>query len=214
MARKSKYTSERTKALYRKERSRIQSFLRNKDRQGFDTSDYILPSIPDRVKMEDVHKLERHTKDRIYQDIWWVNPDTGEWFKGKEAERERRKYTPSDGVIVVNRIMDALNGPISKRRRPEVVQIAIDAVDYIISLIANKISEYGKNEYGRMIASEEPSITEYIDTIKWDSDGEAVKMARVNAIKILNIVSLTQEQNARYTELREQSEHHDDENME
>lgn len=75
---------------YRKERRRIQSFLRRNRAKGYIFPDNILPDRPKRITPASIRRLKRITPEFLYKKASYVDSETGEILTGTEAVKRRR----------------------------------------------------------------------------------------------------------------------------
>ena len=75
---------------YRKERRRIQSFLRRNRAKGYIFPDNILPDQPKIITPASIRRLKRITPEFLYKKASYVDSETGEILTGTEAVKQRR----------------------------------------------------------------------------------------------------------------------------
>lgn len=63
---------------YKKERKRINGYLRDMERRGYDTSLFSLPAIPKRIEEASVRRLKSLTPSKIRESLRYVSHYTGE----------------------------------------------------------------------------------------------------------------------------------------
>lgn len=88
-------------AEYRKQRRRIQSFVRKAEKRGYIFSENIIPAIPKRITAASIHRLENITPEKLYKKAAYVSELTyGEIVKAKtgralekKKSQEKRKET-------------------------------------------------------------------------------------------------------------------------
>lgn len=85
------------KEQYRKERKRIQAFIRSAKKRGYRFSDNILPKQPKRIRKENVERLKKLTSGELYKKATALS-ESGKVVSGTEAERERRSKAAKKGV--------------------------------------------------------------------------------------------------------------------
>lgn len=86
---------------YRKQRRRIQSFVRKAEKRGYIFSENIIPAIPKKITAASIRRLENITPEKLYKKAAYVSELTyGEIVKaktGRELEKkksqQRRKET-------------------------------------------------------------------------------------------------------------------------
>lgn len=83
------------KEQYRKERRRIQQFLRRAEKRGYLFEEDILPPIPKAITKASVRRLAKLKPDFLYSHAHYVDPTTGEYMpaqRGRIEERKRSAY--------------------------------------------------------------------------------------------------------------------------
>lgn len=83
------------KLEYKKQRSRIQSFLSKKRKEGYIFDEDVLPPIPKRIRKESVSRLAKLTPKELYKKAIYVSRETGE----KESPEEHMKRIRREGNI-------------------------------------------------------------------------------------------------------------------
>lgn len=79
---------------YRKERRRIQRFIRNAEKRGYDFSGFNLPPIPKTIREASVRKLKSITKEKLYSKARYGGEATyGEIVSGTEGRKAERKVS-------------------------------------------------------------------------------------------------------------------------
>ena len=101
---------------YKKERKRIQQFLRRTKARGYVYLIEVLPKIPKKITESSIKKLKKITSAQIYKKAKYSKKETGELIsglKGKEQEKiERKKYKESPSVYtkdIIEEIKNAIN---------------------------------------------------------------------------------------------------------
>lgn len=87
------------KEQYKKERKRIQSFIRSAEKRGYRFSDNILPKQPKRIRKESVERLKKLTRTELYKKSTALS-ESGKVVSGLEAERERRSKAAKKGARI------------------------------------------------------------------------------------------------------------------
>lgn len=85
------------KEQYKKERKRIQSFIRTAKKRGYRFPENILPKQPKRIRKESVESLKRLTPTELYKKATALT-ESGKIVSGTEAERERRSKAAKKGA--------------------------------------------------------------------------------------------------------------------
>lgn len=79
------------KELYRKERRRIQQFIRRAEKRGYRFDSNVLPKIPKRITKASVHRLIKITPKALYQKATALDPETGKIVTGTERKKQEQK---------------------------------------------------------------------------------------------------------------------------
>lgn len=79
------------KEQYRKERQRIQRFIRSAEKRGYLFEEDILPPIPNTITKASVRRLAKLKPDFLYSHAHYVDPMTGEYMPAKRGRVEERK---------------------------------------------------------------------------------------------------------------------------
>lgn len=87
------------KEQYRKERKRIQSFIRSAKKRGYRFPDNVLPKQPKRIRKESVESLKKLTSTELYKKATALT-ESGKIVSGTEAERERRSKAAKKGARI------------------------------------------------------------------------------------------------------------------
>ena len=90
-------TKAEIKQAYKKERTRIQRFLREAKKRGYTFQDNILPDIPKVIKQESVNRLKKITPTVLYRKATFVTP-TGEKITGSKARQQERFKSARKGA--------------------------------------------------------------------------------------------------------------------
>ena len=93
------------KEQYKKERKRIQSFIRSAKKRGYRFPDNILPKQPKRIRKESVEKLKKLTRTELYKKSTALS-ESGKIVSGIEVERERRSKAAKKGARMRQKALD------------------------------------------------------------------------------------------------------------
>lgn len=88
---KKKVKVNETALEYRKQRKRVQNFIRRNEKRGFVFSENVLPGIPKKITKASVRRLAKLTPEELYKKSKYVSPETGEVLKQEEARKMFRK---------------------------------------------------------------------------------------------------------------------------
>lgn len=87
------------KEQYKKERKRIQTFIRSAEKRGYRFTDNILPKQPKRIRKESVERLKKLTRTELYKKSTALT-ESGKIVSGLEAERQRRSKAAKKGARI------------------------------------------------------------------------------------------------------------------
>lgn len=76
---------------YRKERRRVQQFIRRASKRGYVFEDDILPQIPKRITPASIRRLEHLTPDELYKRAIKLDYETGEIVSAQAARATERQ---------------------------------------------------------------------------------------------------------------------------
>lgn len=91
MAKRKKRKLSQTQLEYKKQRSRIISFLSKARGKGYIFDEDVLPPIPKRIKKESVSRLANLTPEVLYKKAVYVSRETGEMETPEEHKKRIRK---------------------------------------------------------------------------------------------------------------------------
>lgn len=91
MAKRKKRKLSQTQLEYKKQRSRIISFLSKARGKGYIFDEGVLPPIPKRIKKESVSRLANLTPEVLYKKAVYVSRETGEMETPEEHKKRIRK---------------------------------------------------------------------------------------------------------------------------
>lgn len=91
MAKRKKRKLSQTQLEYKKQRSRIISFLSKARGRGYIFDEDVLPPIPKRIKKESVSRLAKLTPEVLYKKAVYVSRETGETETPEEHKKRIRK---------------------------------------------------------------------------------------------------------------------------
>lgn len=83
------------KQRYRKQRKRIQAYIRNYTSMGYQFKDFTMPKIPKKITEASIRRLEKITSDKLKLKREFLDLRTGEILRGKKLinfEKENRPY--------------------------------------------------------------------------------------------------------------------------
>lgn len=81
------------KERYKKERRRIQRFIKSAEKRGYEFITDILPSIPKRITQSSIRRLEKLTPSALYKKSKYHDPITGEQISGERAREQERSLS-------------------------------------------------------------------------------------------------------------------------
>ena len=107
-----------TVQAYRKERKRIQAFIRRAEKRGYIFEQNVLPATPKKITQASVRRLQKLTAKALYEKALWADPETGEALPSRFGKQraikkgilKRRGLTPH--VIEINEKIPPFSGGI------------------------------------------------------------------------------------------------------
>lgn len=206
-----KQISEKQKALnkeYKKNRARIQRYIRDYMRMGYDV-EYVLPKIPKTITQSSINKLARITKKEFKSRLErLILKDTGEILEGREArqyekvlrkqEREARKErqkqlepygeeleaVPTVGIVAW--LKSKINGLPSYRHMKGRVIYSFEPIKLELITMIDKYLELDYYSYVEYLYQNEEELALSLGTVYDDSNGNNVRNAFNKVSKILN----------------------------
>ena len=102
-------------AEYRKQRRRIQSFVRKAEKRGYIFSENIIPAIPKKITAASIRRLENITPEKLYKKAAYVSQLTyGEIVKAKTGRTLEKKKAQEKRKETIRRKKEE-----KKRKKPK-----------------------------------------------------------------------------------------------
>lgn len=174
---------------YRKQRRRIQSFLRRAKKRDFLIPDNILPKIPKNITKASVRRLEKLTAEKLYQKIEYLDKETGEIQSGRQGlktrrakSKERRNRATSLPSTSSNQIKerelknfevmqaDAFNRTIISNWKSYVLGFPPSIAEKLLGWINALIFENGEEAVATMLEEAPSELRDYLTRLGYDSD--------------------------------------------
>lgn len=87
------------KERYKKERRRIQRFIKSAEKRGYEFVTEILPSIPKRITEASIRRLEKLTPSTLYKKSKYHDPVTGEIISGERGREKERSQSARKAAV-------------------------------------------------------------------------------------------------------------------
>ena len=117
---------------YRKQRRRVQAFVRRAKKRGYQFIENIVPNIPKKITKASVERLKKLTPKKLYEKAEYVDIETGEIKAPKQRQLEVKKEAIKKAKETVQR---------KKYRKPKYDKITPDIYIPTITIL-DKIREY------------------------------------------------------------------------
>ena len=144
MARKRKRKLSPLQQEYRKQRRRVQEFVRRAKKRGYQFEEGIIPNIPKKITKASVERLKKLTPKKLYEKAEYVDIETGEIKTPKQRQLEVRKEATKKAKETVQRKKAKESVQLKKYIDPKNDKITGDIYIPTISII-DKIREYIEN---------------------------------------------------------------------
>lgn len=174
---------------YRKQRRRIQSFLRRAEKRDFIIPDNILPKIPKNITTASVRRLQKLTAEALYRKIEYLDKETGEIQTGRQGLKTRRAKSKSQRNTVTS-LPFTDSKPIKDRDLKNFEVMQADAFDrtiisnwksYVLGFppsisvkllgwINALIFENGEESVATMLEEAPAELRDYLTRLGYDSD--------------------------------------------
>lgn len=179
---------------YRRNRKRIQNYIRERYKKGFIT-EFELPKIPKKITEASVRRLEKFTPKKIREyEKRWFSRETGEIIESENHAELTKAYKAEQAEIKYNKseekrkadAFDRITAQFEKESRKyeklpgEEKTVSISSVDLhriyqqnFMSMLS-ELSENLQNQYGKIIEKlrEEYSDKEIFDAFAEANNGE------------------------------------------
>ena len=140
---------------YRKQRRRIQQFIRRAEKRGYQFAENILPTTPKKITQQSVERLRKLTPEKLYKKSTYGGEATyGEIVKGSKARTLERKQAAQKAA-------ETRKERQLYKQRPEPEPVEYDYSDY--------------DYYDDIVETEEPEIKKSIDDLKREAKLDFVK---------------------------------------
>lgn len=213
-------------AEYQKNRKRVQSYIREFRKIGYDVDENILPSIPKKITQASVRRLQKITKKAFREKLTeFIDYETGEILEGKEArkrEKEIRKLQREakrkakqraqqpiqqiPQITFVGHLREVIeNLPDERWLKGRVVKNVRPIKDVLQEILKENISEYG-DEYVRYLVDNQEKLDDAVYGVSFASDEEPYNRSVSSLLILINYQSpLTYIQSERLSEFGEYS---------
>lgn len=197
---KRKTLTENQKA-YRKERKRVQQFIRRAEKRGYLFPEGIIPEIPKRVTKQSLERIRAMKPKELYKTAEFVDFETGEILSGTEArtlERSRaakkgKRKTAVEKIEIpffpIISLIERIRNDLEELEREVFPKYSIESrKGAIISIFEDTVTFYSENlaELENYLKENEREISNLMTLIKYDSKLEIVEASFVQLAKLLN----------------------------
>lgn len=212
------------RAEYAKQRRRINSFLRRAEQRGYVVPEGLYQEPNMYPTPQDVERLKDIRPDDLYQQIYGVDPSTGEAIPGDVERDRRRKEAARRGAETRRRNKE------QKEERSKVGDVVLANVESRIAnfdssmfrsitsrviheennnelraILELAIAEHGRTAVGeRLYRTGESLVYSTVEDIQYSSDDTKVESALTAFASWINGGPLDQEQSKRIEEMAEQ----------
>lgn len=199
---KRKALTENQKA-YRKERKRVQQFIRRAEKRGYLFPEDIIPEIPKRVTKQSLERIRAMKPSELYKTAEFVDLETGEILSGTEARTLERSRAAKKGkakkastpiaihpqafptLSMIDRVRHEIN-EIERKAYPKYP--LEERKEALLSIFEDTVTFYSENllELEEYLQKNANDIMEQITIIEFDSNQFAIEGSFAILAKILN----------------------------
>lgn len=210
---------------WKKERKRIQQFIRRAKKRGYTFPDNVIPETPKRITQKQLSKIRGINPQVLYSQAEYHNPITGETISGLEGrafERKRsarkaqetkalkrlqKQQLPRQTYLILQNIRDLINQftPSTLWSNYWTQKKEADK-NKLQSLLDNAIVQEGENVVAERLQNYAGDIERIINSILYGSDEEQTQFDMVEFATIIKGRSLTQHESSELTDLMESQE--------
>jgi hypothetical protein len=110
MSGKPKRKMSATEKEYRKERKRVQSFIKRAEKRGYVFENFTLPEKPKKITQASVNRLKKLTPKELYKKAQFIAPETGELIEARFGlKRAREAGIRKRQETLARKIYDKIN---------------------------------------------------------------------------------------------------------
>lgn len=202
---------------FQKERRRLLQAVRRGKKQGYIFPEDVVPSIPKRVTKKRLEKIKAIKPSDLYKIAEYVYEETGEIVPAEQRRKEvkqqgiakakatRKKKAKKPKIIAPKgnyptiSIIDTIRDRISELERESKPPIDISyRKNEVLNIFDDTVTYYEMNnnlsEYEGYLKKHESEISDLLNVITYDSNGEQVNASFVSLGRLLNVTSLSMEQ--------------------
>lgn len=209
MAKRKKPTE--NQKLYRKERRRVQQFIRRAEKRGYIFPEDIIPEIPKRVSKKAIESLKAKTPEELYKSARFLDVETGELISGTERRKEERRLAYAKGRKTKEikkvqpevphyptiDIFESIRSSIEDLERKVYPMFPIEGrKGTLLRIFDDTVTFYSDNEMElhEYFERHEYEIAELLNIIMYDSNAEIVELTFSKLGELLNRKDLSREQ--------------------
>lgn len=210
---------------WKKERKRIQQFIRRAKKRGYTFPEDLIPETPKRITQKQLSKIRGINPQTLYTQAEFYNPITGETISGLEGrafERKRsarkaqetkalkrlqKQQLPRQTYLILQNIRDLINQftPSTLWSNYWTQKKEADK-NKLESLLDNAITQEGESVIAERLQNYAGDIERIINSILYGSDEEQTQFDMVGFATIIKGRSLTQHESSELTDLMEYQE--------
>ena len=209
---------------YQKNRKRVQSYIREFRKIGYEVDENILPSTPKKITQASVRRLQKITKKAFREKLTeFIDYETGEILEGKEArkrEKEIRKLQreakrkqrvqqpiqPIPQITFVGHLREVIeNLPDERWLKGRVVKNVTPIKKELIAILEENLEDYGQ-DYVQYLLSRQEMLDDNVYGVTYASEEEQYERSITNLFVLVNYDKpLTSEQAEKLSEFGEYS---------
>lgn len=210
---------------WKKERKRLQQFIRRAKKRGYTFPEDVIPETPKRITQKQLSKIKGLNPQTLYAQAEYYHPITGETISGLEGrtlERKRsarkaqetkalkrlqKQQLPRQTYLILQNIRDLINQftPSSLWSNYWTQKKEADK-NKLQSLLDNAIAQEGESVVAERLQNYAGDIERIINSILYGSDEEQTQFDLVEFATIIKGRSLTVKESSDLTDLMEYQE--------
>ena len=159
------------KTEYAKQKNRVEKLIKKFREKGYDVRESIIPKDLSRPTSKSVEKLRKITTKTLYENGYYISPDTGKRIAAKEEQHKRRSEAAKRGWETrirnkereAQRIRDDIFRQLEERTENESYD-EYDATDYDVYDEYDATDYYDATGYYDESPIVAPSLSDYVDS--------------------------------------------------
>lgn len=184
-----------TQKAYKQQINRINRAIKRLESRGYIVDRKIVPKQLTRPNKRSIEKAKSITTKDLYKHSMYYDRATDTVLPGTEGRkiersraaqksaqtRKQNQAPPYDrGRIIADKVLQALNAPVSRKRNPQTVEESLRAVQMLMNIALERIEIMGKSEWGLSLEQYSDEISYHLSIIQYDSDWYAVRSSRTS----------------------------------